>query len=167
MEPMFRMIWLGDSSNAKNAVRSPRLHAACFSAAGAAGDQDRGCPVVALAADQAVEVGNAGGNESLGCVVVQVDRGDGKKRDASRADGEGIVVETVSGSPVLDDPEPAGRHVGHHALLEEDHAVGHKLFKAVSRQLGGAGFARDDRRDALALEPTEESLKFGAEDEGV
>src|SRR5262249_33899992 len=81
-----------------------------------------------------------------------------------RVDEERVLVGAMSGAPVLDDPQPAGREPVLDAMIEQDHAVAHVLLEPMTRELTLAALARHDRGDPSLLQPGEQPTELRAQD---
>ena len=85
--------------------------------------------------------------------MLQAERGDRQHRHARLADQERVLVGAVQRAAVLEDPQPPGRGLLGHAVVEDDHAVRDVLLDAVAGQRPVAPLAGDHRRDPAVLEP--------------
>ena len=130
--------------------------------AGGAADEHRAALVEAAVAEHRVEPRHAGRHPLGGDAVLQAVRGDRQDRDARLADQERILVGPVQRAAVLQDPQPPGRGLLAHPVIEHDHAVRDVLLDAVARQRPVAALGGDHRRHASLLEPAEQPAQLGA-----
>ena len=85
---------------------------------GGAGHQQAATAEIALAAEHAVEFGNAGGDDVPRRRVIQIDRGDRQDGDALLVDQERIFVGAVGGAAILHDAQAAGGDLVGDPLVE-------------------------------------------------
>ena len=135
--------------------------------AGGAADEHGAALVEASVTEHRVEPGDAGRHPLGGHAVAQTERRDRQHRDTGRADQERVLVRPVQRAPVLQDPQPPGRRLLGHAVVEHDHAVRDVLLDAMPRERAVATLAGDHRRDAAFLEPAEQAPQLGPQDRRV
>ena len=135
-----------------------------LAAAGHPADEHRRAAIVALTAEHGVEPRDAGRHPLARHLVPEPDRRHRQHGDAVLVDQERVLVGAVVGAAVLDDPQPARRHLLAHPVVEHDDAVGHVLLEALAGELPVALLAGDDRGDAPVLEPAEQPPQLRAQD---
>ena len=134
-----------------------------LSGSGRAGDQDAGA-AVQPSIEHRIEAGHTGRDPVRRNRVIEPQRGDREHVDALVVDQERIFVGAVNAAAVLDDPQPAGRDLVDHPMIQKDDAVRDVLLEPLPRETALAALAGDDRRHSLVLEPAEQPPDFGAQD---
>jgi hypothetical protein len=132
--------------------------------AGRAGEQDAAAAEETSSTQHGVQPGNAGGDPSGRNLVVQAERGDRQHADAVVADEEGELVRAVERAAILHHAQVARGDLIVDPMIEQDDAIGHVLFEAVTGQLLAPRFGGDHCRHALGLEPAEQPAQLGAQD---
>jgi hypothetical protein len=94
-----------------------------------------------------------------------------KAQRSDRKDGEAVVVDqerafvaAVTGTSILDDPQPPGRNLLRDPMIQNDDAIGDIFFQPMPGERSVAPFPGDNRRHALFLEPLEQPPQFGPQD---
>jgi hypothetical protein len=76
---------------------------------------------------------------------------------------KGYSLVPMGRAAVLHDAQAAGGDLVAHAMVEQDHAIGHVFLQAMPRHHLRAALAGDHRRKAAILDPAEEPPQFGAQ----
>ena len=171
---MLRTSCRGDSSNAKNKQRSPRLQAACTKRAATLVLPDPGVPETStvlplkypppsMASSRGMPLDTRVG-DALCCSPSEVI---GRTEKPVVVDQEGILVRAVRGAPVLHDPHTARGDLPRDPVVEQDHAVRDVFFEPVPGEGARAPLGRDDGRDPAGFQPAEQAPQLRAQQAGV
>src|ERR1700686_316463 len=128
-----------------------------FSAARGAADEDAASAIIALALHHGIEIGDARGDTFARDFMVQGYGSERQNRNAGLIDEEGILIGSVTGSPVLHDAQAAGGYLFLDSVIEQNNAVGNVLFQTMPREGSISLLGSDDSRKPAILEPAEET----------
>ncbi len=118
---------------------------AAFPHAGRTRHQNRAATIVAANAQHRVEVRHAGRDHLARDLVLQRHRGDRQHRKSLLVDDERILVGAVAAAAILHDPHAARGDLIHHAMVEQDNAVGDVFLETETGERVLAAFAGDNR----------------------